>query len=110
MRRHDQASGGPRRFAGLERRLVLGRLVPVAARPLPRLLGLAYLDRHRAGPGLLLERCNSIHTCGMRFPIDVFFLDGEGTTLRVELQVGGGRFLRETDAAFVLEVPSLVRE
>src|SRR2546421_8542858 len=33
--------------------------------------------------GLWLEPCNGIHTFGMRFSIDVLFLDAEGHALRV---------------------------
>lgn len=97
----------PRRFARAERRLVLGRLVPVARTPQARLLGLAHLDRAAAGPGVLLERCNAIHTWGMRFSIDVFFLGGEGRAVRAELEVPPRRFLRERDAVAVLEIPSM---
>lgn len=32
---------------------------------------------------LLIERCRSVHTFGMRFPIDVAFLDPDGVVLRV---------------------------
>ena len=32
---------------------------------------------------LLIERTRSVHTIGMRFPIDVAHLDDEGTVLRV---------------------------
>lgn len=104
-RRRDREPAA--RFAGLEQRLVLGRLVPVAAGPLSRLLGLAHLDRDRAGPGLLLERCNSIHTLGMRFALDVFFLDAAGRVVRTELGVGHRRLLREPRAHAVFEVPSI---
>jgi uncharacterized membrane protein (UPF0127 family) len=86
---------------------VLGRLVPVAAGPVSRLLGLAHLDRDRAGPGLLLERCGSIHTFGMRFPIDVFFIGADGVVVRAELNVGPRRTLGARDAVAVLEVPSV---
>lgn len=32
---------------------------------------------------LLIRPCNSIHTVGMRYALDVVFLDGAGTVLRV---------------------------
>ena len=32
------------------------------------------LDRHRAPEGLLIPRCRSVHTYGMRFPLDLLFL------------------------------------
>lgn len=42
------------------------------------------LDRRALAPdgGLWLEPCNSIHTIGMRFAIDVLFLDCTGRLLR----------------------------
>jgi uncharacterized protein len=104
----DPSSGTAWRFRRLDQRLVLGRLVPVAAGPLPRLLGLAHLDRDRAGSGLFIEGCNAIHTFGMRFPIDVFFLEPGGAVIRAEVAVGPRRLLRERQAAAVLEVPSLL--
>jgi uncharacterized membrane protein (UPF0127 family) len=36
------------------------------------------------GEGILLRPASSIHTAFMRFPIDVVFLDREGTVLKVE--------------------------
>ena len=49
--------------------------MPVATTVSSRLLGLALLRREHAGAGLLIPRCRSVHTFGMRFPIDVLFLD-----------------------------------
>jgi uncharacterized membrane protein (UPF0127 family) len=31
---------------------------------------------------LVLDRCRWVHTLGMRFPIDVAYLDGEGVVLK----------------------------
>lgn len=49
-------------------------VVLVADGPWSRLLGLAFLDEPPRG-GLLLERCEGVHTFGMRFAVDVVFLD-----------------------------------
>jgi uncharacterized membrane protein (UPF0127 family) len=46
---------------------------PVATRFLARLLGLAGSEP-RPGRGLLIPRCRSVHTFGMRAPIDVVFV------------------------------------
>ncbi len=39
---------------------------------------------HRDGfdGALVLRPCRSVHTVGMKFPIDVAFCDGDGTVLR----------------------------
>ncbi len=36
-----------------------------------------------AGEGLLILRCNAIHTFFMRFPIDATFYDREGRVVRI---------------------------
>ena len=78
----------------------------VAARPLARLLGLALLDRDRAGSGLLIPRCRSVHTFGMRFAVDIVFLDRDGAVVARRRHVPPGRVLHEWRAASVLELPS----
>ncbi len=37
-----------------------------------------FRDRLAEGAGLVLEPCSSVHTFGMRFPIDIVFVDREG--------------------------------
>ena len=44
-----------------------------------------------AGRGLLIPRCNAIHTLFMRFPIDVTFLDMRGDVVKVVRNVRPGR-------------------
>lgn len=71
-----------------------------------RLLGLALLDRREAGAGLLIPRCASVHTVGMRFLLDVFFLDQNGVVVAVSRDTSPGRLLINKVAAAVLEIPS----
>ena len=85
---------------------VLGREVRVASGPRARLLGLAHLDRDRAGPGLLIPRCASVHTFGMRFALDVYFLDGEGAIVSVRRGIRPRRVVVCRTAAAVLEIPA----
>jgi len=96
----------PRRFAGLPRREALGRLVPVATSPRSRLLGLALLERDAAGPGLLIPRCRSLHTFGMRFRLDLVFLDAAGRVVELRRGVPPMRIARCRSAESVLELPS----
>jgi uncharacterized membrane protein (UPF0127 family) len=39
---------------------------------------------------LLIERCRWVHTFGMRFPLDVAYLDSAGAVLKT-VRMGGGR-------------------
>ena len=52
--------------------------------------------------GLLIERCRSVHTVGMRFPITVAFLDRSWRVIRVE-RCPAGRVLFSARARHVLE-------
>lgn len=83
---------------------VLGRQVPVAGTFRARLLGLAYLDRAQAGPGLLIPRCRSVHTFGMRFSLDLYFLDECGAVLAVRRGVPARRVVSCRSADAVLEI------
>jgi hypothetical protein len=96
----------PRRFAGLPRRVVLGHRVPEARGFRPRLLGLARLACADAGPGLLLPQCSSVHTFGMKFALDVYFLADDGTLLEARRAVPPRRLVACRGAAAVLEVPA----
>jgi uncharacterized protein len=70
-----------------------------------RLLGLAWLRHHDLpeGHALLVRRCSSVHTFGMRFPIDIAFADSEGKVLRVIRGVPPQRVRRCPAAAMALE-------
>jgi len=89
---------------------VLGHEVRVALGFRPRLLGLAFLDREEVGPGLSIPRCSSVHTFGMRFSLDVFFLDESGAPLAIYRRVPARRLVCARNAASVLEVPSAAGE
>lgn len=68
-----------------------------------RLLGLAWLDGLPPDCGLLIPGCRSIHTFGMRFALDVDFLDADGQLLRRVRDVGPRRIVWCRGAAAVLE-------
>jgi uncharacterized protein len=93
------------RFDRLAYRFVHDREVPVATGFRTRTLGLALLDRADAGPGLLIPRCSSVHTFGMRFPLDLHFLDADGAVLASRLAVPPRRFVGHRGAVAVLEIP-----
>jgi uncharacterized membrane protein (UPF0127 family) len=96
-----------------------GRLATLEARPLKdgltllvasdrraRRRGLAGLDADAlpGGHGLLFERCRSVHTIGMRFALDLLWLDGEGAVVRVDRAVPPRRVRTCWGARSVVEV------
>lgn len=52
-----------------------------------RLLGLQFRAGLPAGSGLLLAPCSSVHTCCMRFALDIALLDRRGQVLSVRRHV-----------------------
>ena len=95
-----------RRLRRLPSTVILGREVRVAVGLRARLLGLSHLDRQQAGPGLLIPRCSSVHTFGMRFALDLLFFDREGEICSLKREVLPRRFAWDRRASAVLELPA----
>jgi uncharacterized membrane protein (UPF0127 family) len=92
------------RFRGLERIALAGcPCVFVAGTFRARLLGLAWVTDLPDDCGLLIPGCNSIHTFGMRFALDVAFLGSDGAVLREVKGVPPRRVVRCRGASAVLE-------
>ena len=68
-----------------------------------RLRGLAWRRTPPDGWALLFPRCRSVHTFGMRFPIDVVFLDPHGWPIAIRHGVKPGRVAAHRRAAAVIE-------
>jgi uncharacterized membrane protein (UPF0127 family) len=69
-----------------------------------RLIGLSLRGRPPPGHALLLPGCRCVHTCGMRFALDLVWLDAEGRVLSIDEGVRPWRMRSRRDAAAVLEV------
>jgi uncharacterized protein len=74
----------------------------VARGLIARLLGLAF--RAGAPAALLLPRCRSVHTFGMRFALDLVWLDGAGQIVRIDRAVPPYRVRSCRRARSVLEL------
>jgi hypothetical protein len=64
------------------------------------------LDRRDAPAALLIPRCSSVHTFGMRFPLEVVFLDETRRELE-RRRVAPRRIASRRGADSVLELPAL---
>jgi uncharacterized protein len=95
----------PPRLADLPaRELGHGLVVLEATSLVVRLRGLAHLDGLPPHAGLHFGRCRSIHTFGMRFPLDLIWLDRHGELVRVDEHVPPRRHRSARRARSVLEV------
>lgn len=65
--------------------------VAMAATLLARVRGLLGVPRLNPGEALLLCSCSAIRTFGLRFPIDVVWLDPHYRVLRVDAAVPAGQ-------------------
>ncbi len=72
-----------------------------------RFVGLMGAKGLAAGEGLLITRCNSIHTHFMRFPIDVVYVSRDLRVVHVDRAMAPWRFGRiHRGARFVVELPA----
>ena len=72
-----------------------------------RLLGLLGSSKLNAAEACWLKPCNSIHTFGMKYPIDVYFLNKENQVIAVSKEVKPNRLTPiHFDASSVIEFAS----
>jgi uncharacterized protein len=94
------------RLSRLPVAIAAGREVRLACGFRARLLGLAGLGREEVRGGLLIPRCSSVHTFGMRFALDLYFLDRGGEIVATRLAVPPRRLAFCGGASAVLELPA----
>ena len=78
----------------------------VVARGPRRLTGLAGRRSLPAGVALEIPRCRSVHTFGMRFAVDLAWLDGDRRVVRIDRAVPPWRVRTCRQARSVLEADS----
>ena len=62
---------------------ILGEKVKLATSFSDRLIGLMFRSEMGEIDGLILDPCNSVHNCFVRFPIDVVFLTSENKIVKI---------------------------
>ena len=92
------------RFTGLPHRSLPGGLTVIEAKTSKaRRRGLSRLDALPADHALLIPRCFSVHTFGMRFALDLIWLGKGGTVVRVDREVPANRMCLCVRARSVVE-------
>jgi len=87
------------------RKTVLADNCRFANSVLKRMVGLLNRNALAPGEGLLMDRCYGIHTIGMRFSIDVLFLDRDLQVMRAVSAIPPFRTCVVRYAVYVLELP-----
>ena len=71
------------RVVSRTREILLGDKVRTASTFLSRFVGMLGTDAIADGEGLWIVPCRSVHTLGMRYPLDVAFLDARGVVVGI---------------------------
>jgi uncharacterized membrane protein (UPF0127 family) len=97
------STGHPERFADLPQRVLAGGVTLVqASTGKARRRGLSRLDAIPGDHGLRI-RTVSVHTFGMRFALDLIWLDKQDTVVRIDRDVPPGRMRACLKARSVVE-------
>ena len=80
--------------------------VRVAVSIWARFRGLMLRRALASDEGLLIPHCRSVHTCFMRFPIDVVYLSRQGTVMKIVDAMKPYRVSSCRKADSVLEAPA----
>ena len=95
------------RVVNTTRNVTLADRANLASGPWRRMVGLLGRDHLAEGEGLILRPCSGVHTCFMRFPIDVAFLDKRGRVVRLYPNMVPFRFSPPVFGAHsVVELPA----
>jgi len=70
-----------------------------------RFVGLLATPVLNKNEGLLLSPCNSVHTIGMRYPLDLIFMDREGRVVKCVKDLVPFRTASAKLAHYTLELP-----
>jgi len=92
-------------LVNVTRKTILSDQCHFANTVLKRMVGLLNRRKFAKGEGLLLDRCYGVHTFGMRFPIDVLFLDKDLRVIRAVKALPPYRTSIVKKAVYVLELP-----
>lgn len=62
---------------------ILSKDILIADSMMSRLIGLMFKKKLVGADGLLIDPCNSIHTCFMRYSLDVVFIGKEDRVVKI---------------------------
>src|SRR5215469_7621367 len=105
-RRHAAKPPLRLRISNVTRQAELADCIDVADSVQKRRKGLLGRDKFSAGEGLWIVPCEAVHTFGMKFAIDLVYLDRDKKVKKVRHRVPSGRLSACFTAYSVLELAS----
>ena len=94
------------KVVNLTRNVILANEVRVADTFFARLKGLLGTACLPAGQGLIIQPCDSVHTFGMKYDIDVVFVDERQLVVKTVADMRPGRVAMGRAGKYVLELPA----
>jgi hypothetical protein len=94
------------KIKNLDRGTIVAQTAKVAETSTTRRRGLLGRDALPTGEGLWIVPCESVHTAGMRFPIDVLFLSRDRRILKIRRNMKPWSISGCLRAHSVLELPA----
>ncbi len=85
---------------------VIAEVVESALDSKSRRKGLLGRDSLADSHALVLAPCGSVHTIGMRFPIDVLFMNADGSVIKIVERMGAWRMAGSLQACITVELPT----
>jgi len=104
--RQDPAADVRVRLTNLTRQIEIGGCIEIADKGQRRRKGLLGRSGLASGEGLWIVPCEAVHTFGMRFAIDLVYLDRKNRVVKTRSHVGPGRLSACLSAHSVVELPS----
>jgi uncharacterized membrane protein (UPF0127 family) len=102
----DRTTLAKLRVANQTKGRVLADRADIADTGAKRRTGLLKHSRLEPGEGLWIAPCEGVHTFGMKFPIDVIFLNKKKQILKTRPDMVKGRIAFSLRAYSVLELPA----
>jgi uncharacterized membrane protein (UPF0127 family) len=93
-------------IANITRNCLLANDARLADSFFTRLKGLLGARRLLTGEGLIIRPCNSVHTFGMKYAIDVVFADAGHRVLKTVASLEPGKAAMCRDGRYVVELPA----
>ena len=101
-----QAAGDTCSLVNVRTGSVIAEVVESALDSKSRRKGLLGRDSLADSHALVLAPCGSVHTIGMRFPIDVLFMNADGSVIKIVERMGAWRMAGSLQACITVELPT----